>query len=145
MSERSYFLPVPEEIVYYFLICFGIVQIWPMHHSLNKKVWLSIMFLPLKENPTLFQIWISFAIPSLILSDLELSRIELPKLTPSILMEVFIILFALIDQFYFYMPEPLRLDFLHSLSLSKMHVYIVLKSLVSYYGRSPTCLLLVFL
>ena len=32
-----------------------------------------------------------FALPSLILFRLELSRIELPKLTPRILMEIFII------------------------------------------------------
>ena len=44
---------------------FGIF--WFMYHSLDKRVWLSITFLPLKQNLTLFQIWISFAIPSLFL------------------------------------------------------------------------------
>ena len=72
-----------------------------------------------------------FAIPSLILSQLELSRIELPKLTPSILMETVIISVFLVEQFYFYMHQPIRLDFLKSLSLSWMHHHIVLKSLVA--------------
>ena len=70
----------------------------------------------------MFQISISFAIPSLILSDLELLRGDLPKLTPSILMEILIISFVLVDQFYFYMHQPIRLDFLKRLSLSWMHL-----------------------
>ena len=61
---------------------------------------------------------LDFAIPSIILSDLELLRIELPKLTPSILMETLIISFVLFDQFYFYMHQPIELDSLKSLSLS---------------------------
>ena len=68
----------------------------------------------IKESLTLFQIWIFFAIPSLILSHFDLSRIELPKLTPSILIEIFNISFALVDQFYFYMRQLIRLDFLKS-------------------------------
>ena len=42
-----------------------------------------------------------FAIPSLILSHLELSRIGLQKLTSSILMEIVTILVVLVDEFYF--------------------------------------------
>ena len=94
------FFPVPEEIVNYFLVYFEIVQISSMYHSLNKRVWFTIIFLSRKESLTLFQIWF-FTIPSLILFHLELSRIELPKLNPSILMET-----------------VQRLDFLKSLSLS---------------------------
>ena len=44
-----------------------------------------------------------FATPSFILSHFELSRIELPKLTLSILMEIVTIPLALVDQFYFYL------------------------------------------
>ena len=51
------FFPVPEEIVYIFLVYLRIVQIWSMHHSLDKRVWFTIIFLPLKESLTLFQIW----------------------------------------------------------------------------------------
>ena len=29
-----------------------------MYHSLDKRVWFMIIFLPLKESLTLFQIWI---------------------------------------------------------------------------------------
>ena len=44
-----------------------------------------------------------FAIASFILSYLEVSRINLPKLTSSVLMEVVIIPFVLVDEFYFHM------------------------------------------
>ena len=47
-----------------------------------------------------------FAILSLILSHLDLSRIELPKLTSSILTKIMTI--VLIDQFYFYIHQPIK-------------------------------------
>ena len=59
-----------------------------------------------------------FAIPSLILSLFEISRVESPKLTLNILMEIFIISFVVFNQFYFYMHQPIRLEFLNILSLS---------------------------
>ena len=59
-----------------FLIYFEIVCIWLLHHRFDKRVWFTIIFLPFKESHT-----------SRNLSQLELSRIELPKLTPSVLME----------------------------------------------------------
>ena len=49
-----------------------------------------------------------FAIPSLILSHLELLIIELPKLTSSILMEIETVPVVLVDQFYFYMHQPIK-------------------------------------
>ena len=49
-----------------------------------------------------------FVLPSLILSHLELSRIELPKLSSSISMEIATIPVALVDQFYFYMHQPIK-------------------------------------
>ena len=52
-----------------------------------------------------------FAIPSLILSHLELSKIELLKLTSSILMETVTIPVVLVDQFYFYMHQSKGLLF----------------------------------
>ena len=58
-----------------------------MHHSWNKRIWITIIFLPLKKCLTLFQICIFFIKPSLILSQLELLRIELTKVTPIILIE----------------------------------------------------------
>ena len=49
-----------------------------------------------------------FAIPSLILSHLELSRINLPKLTSIILTEIVTIPVVLVDEFYFYMHHPIK-------------------------------------
>ena len=49
-----------------------------------------------------------FFILPLILSHLELSRIELPKLTSSILIEIKTIQVFLIDQFYFYIRQPIK-------------------------------------
>ena len=34
----------------YLLICFGIVYIWPMYHSLDKRIWFTMIFLSLKES-----------------------------------------------------------------------------------------------
>ena len=65
-----------------FLIHLGIVYIWPV-----RRIWFTIIFSPFKESLTQFQIWFFFVIFSLFLSQLELSIIELPKLTPNILME----------------------------------------------------------
>ena len=75
-----------------------------------------------------------FATLLLISSHFELSRIELPKLTSCILMEIVTILVVLVDQFYFYMHQPIKpwlfekIIFWGSLSL---HFHIVLKSLAS--------------
>ena len=60
-----------------FLIYFGIVYIWPMYHSLDKRIWFTIIFLPLKESLTIPDT--DSILPSLILSQLELSGIEVPK------------------------------------------------------------------
>ena len=49
-----------------------------------------------------------FATLLLILSHFELSRIELPKLTSSILMEIVTILVVVFDQFYFHMHQPIK-------------------------------------
>ena len=105
------FFPVPEEIIYSSLVYFGILQIWPMYHSLDKRVWLTII--PFKESHSDPDMDF-FAMSSFILLHLELSRIELQKLTPSILMEIFVISFVLVDQFFFICTSPLRLDFLKS-------------------------------
>ena len=74
-----------------------------MYHGLEKRIWFTIIILPLNESLTLFQIWFFFAITSVILSHLELLRIELPNLTLIILMEIVPIPVVLFDQFYFHM------------------------------------------
>ena len=78
-----------------------------MYHSLETRIWFLIIFSPIKESLTLFQIWF-FCQPSIILSHLELSRIDLPKLTSSILMEIVTIPFVLVDEFYFCMHHPIK-------------------------------------
>ena len=60
-----------------------------------------------RESHSVLDIYF-FTIPSLILSHLELSRIELPKLTPTILMEIVTIPVVLVDQFYFYMQQHMK-------------------------------------
>ena len=54
-----------------------------MYHSLGKRIWFTIIFLPLKESHSVPDMGF-FIIPSLILFQLELSGIELPKLTPEL-------------------------------------------------------------
>ena len=49
-----------------------------------------------------------FAIPLFIFSHLELSRIELPKITSSILMQIMTIPVGPVDQFYFYMHQLIK-------------------------------------
>ena len=67
-----------------------------------------------------------FATLLLILSHFELSRIELPTLTSSILMEIVThaILVVLVDQFYFYMNQPIMLGFLKKLSFELVYLCI---------------------
>ena len=59
-----------------------------MYICLGKRIWFTIIFLPPKD---------------VILSDLELSRIELPKL--SVLMEITVFL---VGRLYFCMHQPIK-------------------------------------
>ena len=67
-----------------------------------------------------------FATLLLISSQFELSRIELPTLTSSILMEIVThaILVVLVDQFYFYMNQLIMLGFLKKLSFELVYFCI---------------------
>ena len=78
-----------------------------MHHSLETRIWFLIIFLPLKASLTLFQTWV-FCWSSIILPHLELSRIDLPNLTSSILLGTVTILVALVDEFCFYIHHPIK-------------------------------------
>ena len=78
-----------------------------MQHSLETRILFLIIFLPLKASLTLFQTWV-FCWSSIILSHLELSRIDLPNLTSSILLETVTILVALVDEFCFYIHHPIK-------------------------------------
>ena len=57
-----------------------------MYHSLDKSFWVTITFLPPKESHSVSDIDF-FITPSFNLSELELLRIELTKLSPNILMK----------------------------------------------------------
>ena len=124
------FFPVPEKIVYSFLR-------FPFWYILEKRIWFTIIFLPLKESLTLFQMWIILLYHHLfcpIWSYWEYQN-ELPKWRSSILMEIVTIPVVLVNQFYFYIHQPMRdwlfekivfqLDY-HWASLS-LHFHIVLK------------------
>ena len=69
----------------------------------------------------------------IILYYLELSRIELPKLNSSILMEIVTIPVGQVDEFYFYMHYPIKAWLFEKIIFELVYLfYIVLKSLVSY-------------
>ena len=95
LSQRKLYILFPI----YFLIYFIIVQIQPMYYNLEKRIWFRIIFLPLKESLTLFQVKIFLLYLQLICPSLDLSRIELPESISSILMKILTIPFALVDQF----------------------------------------------
>ena len=69
----------------------------------------------------------------IILSHLELMRIDLPKLTSSILMEIVTIPVGQVDEFYFYMHYPIKAWLFEKIIFELVYLFhIVLKSLVSY-------------
>ena len=78
-----------------------------MQHSLETRILFLIIFLPLKASLTLFQTWV-FCWSSIILSHLELLRIDLPNSTSSILLVTVTILVALVDEFCFYIHYPVK-------------------------------------
>ena len=95
--------------VFFFQFLFRYILEW---YKFEPEDLSSIIFLPLKESFTLFQMWTNFVIPSNILSQLELSRIEFPKPTPSTLMETCGDSNFLGWSILFYMLQPIRLEFL---------------------------------
>ena len=59
MRLGGYFFPFQRKtyiLLISFLIYFGIVYIWPICHSLDKRICFTIIFLSPKESLTLFQI-----------------------------------------------------------------------------------------
>ena len=72
----------------------------------------------------------------IILLNLELSRIDLPKLKSSIVVEIVNIPIGQVDEFYFYMHHPTKAWLFEKIIFELVYLfYIVLKSLVSYQGR----------
>ena len=54
LGGLTFFCPRGTRL-FLFLVYFGIVQIWPMYHTLDERVLFMIIFLPLKKSLTLFQ------------------------------------------------------------------------------------------
>ena len=121
-----------------FLIYFGIIFIWTMYQSLDKRIQFIMIFLPIKDSLTLFQMWNFFVKLWLILSQSVLSREEFTKLTQAFWREVLTLSFVLAYQFYFYISQPIRLDFfekfvfeLESSSYSFKITCILLRQVIS--------------
>ena len=69
----------------------------------------------------------------IISSYLELSRIELPKLNSSILLEIVAIPVGQVDELYFYMHYPIKAWLFEKIIFELVYLFhIVLKSLASY-------------
>ena len=79
-----------------------------MYRSLEKRIWFTIICLPQKRESHSVPDMDFFDICSLFLSHLELSRIELLKLTSNILMGILTAPVVLVDQFHFYMHRPIK-------------------------------------
>ena len=110
---EAVFFPVPEEVACSFFNTF-FDRFWAKYKfGLFIKTWrrgfgcLRLFFYLLKIV-SLCSGQGFFATLLLISSHFELSRIELPKLTSCILMEIVTILVVLVDQFYFYMHQPIK-------------------------------------
>ena len=129
------FFPVPEE----FVCCFFQYSFWYILAYVSRLgedglVVYDYLFSYQRESQSVPDRNI-FAIRLLILSHLELWRKELPKLTSSILMGIVTIPVVVIDQFYFYMHQPIKIWLFEKIlcwaSLS-LHFHMVLKSLAPY-------------
>ena len=69
----------------------------------------------------------------IVLSHLELSRIDLSKINSCILMEIVAIPVVQVDEFYFYMHHPIKAWLFEKVIFELVYLFhIVLKSLVSY-------------
>ena len=90
------------------LIIFGIVYIWLIYQSLDRRIWFKIFVFHFKKSFTLFQVLIYFVTLWLVLPQLKLSSTELPKYTPIILWKIMTIPFVLFYQFFFYMAQPIK-------------------------------------
>ena len=69
----------------------------------------------------------------IILSHSELSRIDLPKLNSSFLMEIVTISVGQVDEFYLYLLYPMKAWLFEKISFELVYLFhIVLKSLLSH-------------
>ena len=93
------------------LINFGIVYIWPIHQSLEKSVRFTISFFSSQRELHSVRNIDFFVKLWLILSQLELSRIDLPKCAPNMLMQNCGHTTCPVLSILFYITQPIRLGF----------------------------------
>ena len=103
-----------------------------MYHSLETRIWFLIKFLPLKESLTLFQTDMGFLLTFSYFVPFGVSRIDLTKLTSSILMEIVTIPVALVNEFCFYMHHTIKVWLFEKIFELVYLFHVVLKSLISY-------------
>ena len=136
MSGRLYFSLFKRKLYVLFsisfLIFFGLNINLAYVSKFGEEGLVVYDYLFTSQSLTLFQIGISILL--LILSHLELSRIELQKSASSILMEIVTIPVVLVDQFYFYIHQPIKPWLFENIVFRtlSLHFHMVLKSLVSY-------------
>ena len=117
MRNRAHHLggcifPVPEEIVYsFFNFLFDILEYqfkFCLYITAWKREFGLLLYFYLSKRVSLCSRYGLFAIPSIILSHLQLSKIDLPKLNSSFLMEIVTIPVVLVDEFYFNMHHLIK-------------------------------------
>ena len=116
-QRKSYILSIS------FLIYFVIAYIWPMSHSLDKRICFTIIFLPPRGNvPDMdfFCYIFTYFAPTGVIKD-RVTKINSKYFNEKIVT----IPFVLVDQFYLFMIQPIRLENWPEVELSQ-----VLKSLV---------------
>ena len=106
------FFPVPEKIVYSLLnlifdLFWNSINMVYVSQLSKEELVCNYLFTSRNESHSVLDMDIS-AIHSLILSHLEISRIKLPKLTSVILTEIVTNPVVLVEQFHFYIHQPIK-------------------------------------
>ena len=135
MSRRLYFFLFQKKVHILFSISFLIfwnnINLAYVSQLGNKDLVSDYILTSQRESHSLPDM--VFCWPSIILSHLELSRVDLPKLTSSILMDIVTIPVVLVDEFYFYMHHPIKAWLFEKIIFELVYLFhIVLKSLVPY-------------
>ena len=133
MSRRLYFFVFQRKLYIHFSISFLIfwnsINLAYVSQLGNKDLVSDHIFTSQRESHSVPDV--VFCWPSIILFHLELSRIDLPKLTSSILMEIVTIPVALVDEFCCYMHHPIKTWLFQKIFQLVYLFHIALKSLIS--------------
>ena len=94
----------------FFSIYFGIAYIWPVYHSLDKKIWFKIIFLPLKESGSIPDMFFYYSFTYF--TSVEVIEDRTTKINSKYFNgKMWPFQFVLVDQFYFYILQSIRLCF----------------------------------